>query len=408
MIMNQNAFFLTSALILLAGGARAALELPDPPTLKVRAQTIDSEIQIGYGLAIADVDGDGKEDILLADQREIVWYQNPSWTKHRMTGALTPRDHVCIAARDIDNDGRAEVAVGADWNPGDTQNSGAVFYLLPRADRTQEWEPIRLPHEPTVHRMHWVRDHQDRFYLAVLPLHGRGNQNGEGDGVRLMGYVRPPDPRGVWETFLQNDAFHVAHNHHPLRWDSPDQGEEQLIAAKEGVHVLGWEDDRWKTVTVTTNAAGEVRSGKLPSGRRFVTTIEPFHGNQVMVYTPTVNFLKRLSWTQNPVLLDDTLIQGHALATGDILGLGWDQVVAGWRGPIPMREGVRVGIRLYAPTDKRGYGWKLAGVIDDNAMACEDLKLADLNQDGKLDVIACGRATKNVIIYWNETPPWKP
>ena len=36
-------------------------------------------------------------------------------------------------------------------------------------------------------------------------------------------------------------------------------------------------------------------------------------------------------------------------------------------------------------------------------MACEDLCLADLNADGNLDIIASGRATKNVKIYWNET-----
>jgi hypothetical protein len=36
-------------------------------------------------------------------------------------------------------------------------------------------------------------------------------------------------------------------------------------------------------------------------------------------------------------------------------------------------------------------------------MACEDLKIADLNNDGRPDIIAAGRATKNVIIYWNET-----
>ncbi|MEZ5301545.1 MAG: VCBS repeat-containing protein [Verrucomicrobiales bacterium] len=35
-------------------------------------------------------------------------------------------------------------------------------------------------------------------------------------------------------------------------------------------------------------------------------------------------------------------------------------------------------------------------------MACEDLKLADLNGDGRLDVIAAGRATNNVVIYWNK------
>jgi hypothetical protein len=400
-----------SVLVLLgvsAWPAFAALELPDPPPLKVRAQTIDDQIKIGYGLAIADVDGDGKPDILLADQAEIVWYQNPTWAKHKMTGQLTPKDHVCIAARDIDNDGRAEVAVGAEWNPGDTRTSGAVFYLIPPADRTQLWEAVKLPHEPTVHRMAWVRDHKDRYYLAVLPLHGRGNTDGVGEGVRLMGYFRPPNPKGVWETFLQNDAFHVTHNFDPVRWDGPDYGEELLLATKEGVHVLGWEDEHWKTVQVTTNATGEVRSGKLPSGRRFVASIEPFHGNELAVYTPTTTMLGRLSWTAKRALLDDSLIQGHALATGDLLGLGWDQVVAGWRGPVPMREGVRVGIKLYAPTDKRGVGWKQHAIIDDNKMACEDLKLADLNQDGRLDVIACGRATKNVIIYWNETTPVKP
>jgi hypothetical protein len=37
-------------------------------------------------------------------------------------------------------------------------------------------------------------------------------------------------------------------------------------------------------------------------------------------------------------------------------------------------------------------------------MACEDLKTADLNNDGKPDIIAAGRASKNLVIYWNQTP----
>jgi hypothetical protein len=39
--------------------------------------------------------------------------------------------------------------------------------------------------------------------------------------------------------------------------------------------------------------------------------------------------------------------------------------------------------------------------IDRNGMACEDLKLADLNGDGQLDIIAAGRATNNLKVYWN-------
>lgn len=396
-------------LVLLLGvtGARAGIQLPDPPTLKVRPQTIDDQIQIGYGLAIADVDGDGKDDILLADKKEIVWYKNPTWTKYRMVGQLTPEDNVCIAARDIDNDGRAEVAVGAGWNPSDTMKSGAVFYLVPPKDRTQEWEPVRLQNEPTVHRMNWVLDHDERYYLAVLPLYGRGNKNGEGEGVRIMGYRRPPDPHGVWETFMLNDELHATHNFEPVRWDGPGKSEDLLVASREGLMIITWEKTHWYTQQLTTNAASEVRSGKLPSGRRLLASIEPFHGNELVVNTPVMTFIGNILWDRKRVVLDDTLVQGHALATGDVLGIGWDQIVVGWRGPIPPEEGVPVGIKVFAPTDKRGYQWKLNAVVDDK-MACEDLKLADLNGDGKLDIIASGRATHNVVIYWNETPPWNP
>ena len=64
------------------------------------------------------------------------------------------------------------------------------------------------------------------------------------------------------------------------------------------------------------------------------------------------------------------------------------------------KPGVKVGIRLYVPLDKEGKTWKQT-VVDDNTMACEDLCLADLNGDGKLDIVAAGRATKNLKIYLN-------
>jgi hypothetical protein len=36
-------------------------------------------------------------------------------------------------------------------------------------------------------------------------------------------------------------------------------------------------------------------------------------------------------------------------------------------------------------------------------MACEDLKIADLNGDGKPDIIAAGRSTHNLKVYWNRS-----
>jgi len=39
--------------------------------------------------------------------------------------------------------------------------------------------------------------------------------------------------------------------------------------------------------------------------------------------------------------------------------------------------------------------------VDDGGMACEDALAADLDGDGRSDIIAGGRATHNVKIYWN-------
>src|SRR4051794_6685327 len=181
---------------------------------RFRAVQIDSKIEIGYGLAIADVDGDKKPDIILVDKNQVVWYRNPTWDKFVIAENLTKLDNVCVAAADLNGDGKAEIAVGAGWNPSDTVNSGAVFYLIPPADRTKKWEAVELPHEPTVHRMHWVRNAAGTFELVVAPLHGRANQNGAGESVRILSYQMPADPRDTWKTEVVNASLslHMSHN----------------------------------------------------------------------------------------------------------------------------------------------------------------------------------------------------
>jgi len=371
--------------------AASTLFAAEPPLPKFRAVDVDTKVDIGYGIAIADVDGDKKPDILLADKNTIQWYQNPSWEKHIIAANLTEKDHVCIAAADIDGDGKAEVAVGAGWNPGDTLNSGAVFYLIPPKDRTQKWEPVALHHEPTVHRMHWAKNAAGKYELLVQPLHGRGNKGGEGDGVKLLAYTMPANPKDEWKTRVVSDDLHMSHNFHPVEWDK-DAAQELILGGKEGVFLYDRKGEKWTQKQLTEHLTGEVRDGKLPGGKRFIAAIEPMHGTTLAAYMETIEGL----WARTQI--DDTLKDGHAVAIGDVLGIGSDQVVVGWRGMNP--KGVP-GVRLFTPLDKEGKQWRMTPLSAEE-VAVEDLKLADLNGDGKLDVILAGRQTKNVRVLFNE------
>ncbi len=401
--MNPTrAFILLSLLV-----ARTAAPAQSPA---FRPEDVDTKIEIGYGLAIADVQGDGKPDILLADKTQIVWYEAPKWTKHVIAEKLTIKDNVCIAARDIDGDGKCEVAVGAEWNPGDTLNSGAVFYLVPPADRTQKWEPVKFAAvEPTTHRMKWVlrgkgADGKERYDLVVVPLHGRGNKSGEGAGVKVLAYQTPANPHDEWKSEVVADDMHMTHNFHVV---SPGDGkpESMLLGGKEGWCTLafekGWTRD-WMIPSVpgaAQSGVGEIREAALNKMPIFVT-IEPMHGNQLVFYTVAQAKGAGHELLPTRTVLDDKLEEGHALACGDLLGTGSDQIVVGWRGAANNRL-ARVGIKLFIP-QANGGAWT-QHLIDDNGMACEDVALSDLNGDGKLDIIAAGRRTKNVKVYWNES-----
>lgn len=386
--------FLRLSLLLSCAAIAAPSELAPP---RFRSVEIDSRVEIGYGVTVADVDGDHKPDILLADKKQIVWYRNPKWEKFVIAENLTTLDNVCIAAADIDGDGKAEIAVGAGWNPADTINSGAVFYLIPPAARTNKWDPVELPHEPTVHRMRWIKNAAGQFELVVVPLHGRGNQNAAGAGVKILSYKKPPDPRGTWKTEVINGSLHATHNFEPVQW-TRQAGTELLVASKEGVfHLIPsgteWESHQLSNVAIQSGA-GEVRAGKLPGGKRFVATIEAMHGNQLVVYTQPA--IKDANATRH--LVNGSLKEGHALACGDLMGAGADQIVAGWRAR--NQEG-KVGVKLFWPLDSEGEKWQEA-VVDDNTVACEDLCLADLDGDGRPDIVGAGRATRNLKVFFNE------
>ncbi len=366
------------------------------PKAAFEEQTVDANITIGYGIALGDVDGDKKPDILLADKKQFVWYRNGDWKKFVMIENLTQHDNVCITARDITGDGKVEVAVGAQWNPSetsDTGQSGSVHYLIRPDDPTQPWKAVELHHEPTIHRMQWVKS-GEKYYLVVVPLHGRGNKSGEGEGVKILAYEYPKNINGQWRLFTIDDNMHLTHNLE-ISESNGDKKTDLYISGKEGIRVvqrnLSESAGGAQPLTGLEQGAGEVRIGKAAPGKKMIATIEPMHGDKVVVYL--------LDDKSKRIIIDDQVKEGHALAVADLSGTNsGDQVVAGWRSP--NKDG-KVGIKLYTKKDIPGEQWE-SQWIDENGMACEDLRVMDLNQDGKPDIVASGRSTHNLKIYWNK------
>ncbi|SEL39515.1 FG-GAP repeat domain-containing protein [Parapedobacter koreensis] len=373
-----------------------------PAEPRFEQETIDDQVAIGYGIAIGDVDGDGKPDILLADKKQFVWYRNGDWQKFVMVENLTEHDNVCIAARDIDGDGKVEVAVGAQWNPGetsDTSQSGSVHYLIRPEDPTQRWTPVKLHHEPTVHRMRWAKAGEDNYHLIVLPLHGKGNKDGEGEGVKVIAYEKPEDPRQEWQHWIIDESMHLTHN-----LDVHTEGEQECvyIGGKEGVKAFSYSKDRWRPHggqkwVVKGHGFSEVRVGNVDAGTPMLAGIGPLHGNLLTAHVPRKGVPKLREAER--IKLDEELREGHGLAVADLIGQGRDQVIAGWRNP---NAAGHLGIKLYIPFNVLWEAWSVRAV-DIGDMACEDLAVADLDGDGKPDIIASGRSTHNLKIYWNRS-----
>ncbi len=174
------------------------------------------------------------------------------------------------------------------------------------------------------------------------------------------------------------------------------------MASQEGLSIIEHTDGEGFSISkIATGAAGEqanlrgsgeVKSGQLGT-KYMLATIEPMHGNQVVVYIGDV-----VDANLQRIVLDDTFVQGHAIWCADLDGDGADEVIAAHREPA---KSGGPGIYIYRADDASGKSWTRQ--LLDSPMACEDLWCADFDGDAKIDILAGGRATHDVKLYFNRT-----
>ena len=96
---------------------------------KFKVQEVLTDLTIGYAVITADVNGDGKPDIVIVDKHRVLWLENPTWKRRIILEGKTKLDNVCIAAGDFDGDGQIDFVIGAGWTPFDTKTPGTLQWV---------------------------------------------------------------------------------------------------------------------------------------------------------------------------------------------------------------------------------------------------------------------------------------
>lgn len=379
-----------AAIIVLLVSLRADAVAAEFPTFK--AQTIDAVVgKVCYAVTLADVDGDGKQDIVAVTERRVLWYQAPDWKLREIIADQAPLDHVTIAPLDIDGDGKVDFALGAGWT-----KIGTIHWLSRGASLDDKWKVHSIGEERWLHRMRFADVlGKGRPQLVISPLNAT-----VGNGVRLTAFEIPKNPsKDRWQPTVLNADFNRMHNHWHVDLDK-DGSIDTITASREGVHLVRRGRDGWTKTRLGTgikadqpnqSGSGEIKTGRLKDGSLFITTVEPMHGHSLAVYTPPAKGGEL--WTRH--VIDSGFKRGHALWTSDVDGDGSDEIVFG-HSDTPQVPGVNV----YDGQSADGSTWK-KHVIDAGGIATEDLIVADLNGDGRPDIVAGGRATHNVKLYIN-------
>ncbi len=380
--------------------------------IKVQTQELPVQLQVGYAVRAIDINADGRLDVAIVDSKRVLWLENPTWETHVIYETPDAKfDNVCFAPHDINDDGRVDLALGADWQANNSDSGGSIGWL--EHTTSGPWKYREIATEPTTHRMNWIDiAGRGKPQLIVAPLKGRGSRapGFEQTPLRLLAFEPASKPtEETWGRSVVTEQLHVMHNFEVT--DLDEDGKSDLITASyEGVNWIRFPDSGASASKATIKHIGsgqleappkrgssEIRRGRLSDGRNFIATIEPWHGDKVVVYVAPENWQKQTDlWPR--FILDEELAWGHAIAIANLDEDADQELVVGVRDD--KSDNHRCGVRVYDPVDAVHGKWNRQ-IIDAGGVAVEDLVAADLDKDGDQDIIAVGRATHNAKIYWN-------
>jgi hypothetical protein len=372
------------ALLLLVAASPPGAERPSLPSF--RTHDIATGLRGGYQVVVADLNEDSRPDVIAVatGMSELVWFENPTWERHVLvSGVAAP---INASAADLDADGIPEIALASGFGTNPARSVGNLSLLTHGADPEQSWTVREIDRVPTAHRVRWYAPDgtDDELWLVDAPLAGATSQPPEYRGATPVHFRRPPEWKREALPELEEGVVHALE---PVQWAGA--GSSLLVAGFLGVTRYQWRGSGWQHEKLVTGSPAPWRDGgssEASPGRlgaqRFLATIEPWHGNQVVVY--------RDSDQARRAVVDSTLADGHTLLVVDLDGDQRDEIVAGERG------GSR-SVRIYAAAADGSWTRTL---LDEGQMGAAGCAASDLNADGLPDLVCI--ATSGGSLKWYE------
>jgi len=392
----------TLLLLVTAAGLAAGQQI-----VQFKDHVIEANEKGGYAVLVLDVNKDGKPDVIPISQMipDFSWYENPGWQKHVMVPDMPGQ--VNLAPYDIDGDGIPEFAVESGFAMQQAKSPGLVWLVAHQGDPREPWKATKVDSYPTSHHIAWADLFGDGHKVLInAPLVGPTNQGPKYEGKTPLFFYRvPADWSGPWKReTITEDLSGITHRIRPVNWTGKGKREELLVANFEGVlmYSASGKPDNPKferklivkghdTEEAPRLGTSDVKIAHLGK-KRILATVEPWHGNEVVVYTED----GKGGWTRHVIY--DQLTEGHEVCVGDFNGDGRDEIVAGDRA-----RGKVASSHIFYSADDSGTQWHHEE-LDHMGMSASGCQVADMNGDGRPDIIMIGGATHNIKWYENAGP----
>lgn len=359
---------------------------------------VATDLRGAYAVEAADINKDGRVDLLAVagGTQQLIWFENPAWTRHVIASGITGLINAAVA--DTDQDGIPEVAIATGFATVPAKSTGIVTVYTHGPDLNEPWTGKEIDRTPASHRLRFADvEGNGRKWLVNAPLAGVEAAVPDYKAKNTVYAYNPAD----WKRQVVTDAEDgVMHSILAMDWDG--KGREALLTASFlGVHIHRYSNGKWARTRLVDghpapwpgSGAGEVAAVGTKGGR-ILATMEPFHGNvaprpglEVVTYSGSGD-----KWSGRTVI-DKGLDYGHALVSVDLDGDGADELVAGYNGKPN-------GVNVY----RRGTdgSWSKL-VLEENTMPGNGCTVADFNNDKRMD-LAC---TGGTSLKWYENLPAK-